>query len=144
MSALTPEVTDLATLARLSHVAFNVPKELFDEECAFWEQVIGLKRIHGRKGQNAFFTADPLRDHEFIIFAADGPVPENMVNHVAFDVATDAEVDELTARLREHGYKVDEPPRDRRQNKAVSPAGIHLEINTPPHAYPRGYPRETD
>ena len=134
----------MATLARLSHVAFNVPHEVFDKECDFWQNVIGLKRIHGVKGKNAFFTADPLRDHEFIIFASDGPVPENMVNHVAFDVASEAEVDEMTERLRSHGYEVDEPPRDRKQNKAISPAGIHLEINTPPYAYPRGYPRPTD
>ncbi|HLY64208.1 MAG TPA: VOC family protein [Chloroflexota bacterium] len=134
----------MATLARLSHVAFNVPKDMFDKECDFWQNVIGLKRTHGQSGRSAFFTADPLRDHEFIIFAADAPVPENMVNHVAFDVATAAEVDELTARLREHGYNVDEPPRDRRQNKATSPSGIHLEINTPPHAYPTGYPGPTD
>ncbi|HLG71469.1 MAG TPA: VOC family protein [Chloroflexota bacterium] len=134
----------MATLARLSHVAFNVPREMFDEECEFWEKVIGLKRIHGQAGRNAFFTADPLRDHEFIIFASDGPVPDNMVNHVAFDVATEEEVDELTARLRDHGFEVHEPERDRKQNKAVSPAGIHLEINVPPWAYPRGYPRATD
>src|SRR4051794_36553778 len=127
----------MATLCRLSHVAFNVPRELFDKECDFWENVIGLKRIHGQKDRNAFFTADPLRDHEFIIMAADGPVPENMVNHVAFDVATDAEVTEMSERLRAHGYEVHEPERDRRQNKTTSPAGIHLEINTPPHAYPQ-------
>ena len=52
----------MATLCRLSHVAFNVPREMFDKECDFWENVIGLKRIHGMKGRNAFFTADPLRD----------------------------------------------------------------------------------
>ena len=40
---------------------------------------------------------------------------------------------EISARLRAHGYEVEEPPRGRRQNKATSPAGIHFEINTPPY-----------
>ena len=70
----------------------------------------------------------------------DGPMEgygqnQCILNHLAFDVATDTEVDELTARLRAHGCKVDEPTRDRRQNKVTSPSGIHLEINTPPYAY---------
>jgi catechol 2,3-dioxygenase-like lactoylglutathione lyase family enzyme len=127
----------MATLARLSHVGFNVPRELFQKECDFWENVIGLKRVHAGK-DNAFFTADPLRDHEFILYAVDGPTTTYgqsgcILNHLAFDVATDAEVDELTSRLRARGFQVDEPPRDRRQNKVTSPAGIHLEINTPPY-----------
>ena len=75
---------------------------------------------------------------ETVLYAVDGPVagygdPACTLNHVAFDVATDAEVDELTARLRAHGYHVDEPPRGRRQNKVTSPGGIHIEINTPPY-----------
>jgi catechol 2,3-dioxygenase-like lactoylglutathione lyase family enzyme len=133
----------MATLVRLSHVGFNVPRELFDKECDFWENVIGLKRVHGQEGRNVFFTADPLRDHEFILYCSDEPVagyeqPGCILNHFAFDVATDAEVDEITERLRAHGYHVDEPPRNRRQNKVTSPAGIHLEINTPPWMNPRG------
>ena len=129
-------------LARLSHVGFNVPRELFDQECDFWEHVLGLQRVHATPGRNAFFTADPLRDHEFILYAVDGPVAAHgdsgcLLNHLAFDVATDAEVDEFTARLRAHGYEVEEPPRDRRQNKFTSPAGIHIEINTPPYMSPR-------
>jgi len=131
-----------ATLRRLSHIGFNVPRELFDKECDFWEKVMGLERIHGRDGHNAFFTADPLRDHEFILYAVDHPIEgyghDGVVNHLAFDVATDAEVDELTARLRSLGFDVEEPPRDRRQNKVTSPAGIHFEINTPPYLNPRG------
>jgi len=128
----------MATLARLSHTGFNVPRELFQQECDFWEKIIGLKLV--RKGnRNAFFTADPLRDHEFILYAVEGPVAgygdsQCILNHLAFDVATDAEVDELTARLRAHGFTVEEPARDRRQNKITSPSGIHFEINTPPHA----------
>ena len=132
----------MATLARLSHVGFNVPREIFEQECDFWEHVIGLQRVHGTEGRNAFFTADPLRDHEFILYAVDGPVSAYgdsgcMLNHVAFDVATDAEVDEFTARLRAHGYAVEEPERGRRQNKVTSPAGIHFEINTPPYMNPK-------
>ena len=127
----------MATLARLSHTGFNVPRELFQQECDFWEKIVGLKLV--RQGdRNAFFTSDPLRDHEFIIYAVDGPVAgygqsQCILNHLAFDVATDAEVDELTARLRAHGFDVEEPARDRRQNKVTSPAGIHFEINTPPY-----------
>jgi catechol 2,3-dioxygenase-like lactoylglutathione lyase family enzyme len=127
----------MVKLARLSHVGFNVPMELFEKECDFWANIIGLKRVHG--GEDiAFFTADSLRDHEFILYAVDGPTtgygqPGCMLNHLAFDVATDAEVDEITARLRAQGFHVDEPKRDRRQNKVTSPAGIHFEINTPPH-----------
>lgn len=132
----------MVTIARLSHVGFNVPRDLFEKECEFWEKVIGLTYVHGQKGRIAFFTADPLRDHEFILYAADGPVTTYgddacLLNHLAFDVATDAEVDELTARLRALGYEVQEPPRDRRQNKVTSPAGIHFEINTPPYMRPR-------
>ena len=127
----------MATLARLSHVGFNVPRDCFAKECDFWGKVIGLKRIHAND-HAGFFTADPLRDHEFIIYAVDQPVAGHgqggcMLNHVALDVATAAEVDELTARLRAHGYAVEVPPRGRRQNKATSPAGIHFEINTPPY-----------
>ena len=75
-------------------------------------------------------------------FVVDGPVAAYgdsgcLLNHLAFDVATDAEVDAFTARLRAHGYQVDEPERDRRQNKFTSPAGIHVEINTPPYMNPR-------
>ncbi len=135
----------MARLVRLSHVGFNVPRELFDQECYFWEHIIGLRRVHGTPGRNAFFTADPLRDHEFILYAVDGPVTTYgdsgcLLNHVAFDVATDAEVDELTARLRAHGFTVEEPARGRRQNKVTSPAGIHFEINTPPYLDPKHAP----
>jgi catechol 2,3-dioxygenase-like lactoylglutathione lyase family enzyme len=127
----------MATLARLSHVGFNVPRDCFAKECDFWEKVIGLKRIHAND-HAVFFTADPLRDHEFIIYAVDRPVAGHgedgcIFIHVALDVASAAEVDELTARLRAHGYDVEVPPRGRRQNKATSPAGIHFEINTPPY-----------
>jgi catechol 2,3-dioxygenase-like lactoylglutathione lyase family enzyme len=127
----------MATLARLSHVAFNVPRELFQKECDFWEKIIGLKRVR-ESARNVFFTADPLRDHEFILTAVDAPISGFgqtgcILNHLAFDVATDAEVAELTARLRAHGFAVEEPERGRRQNKVTSPAGIHFEINTPPY-----------
>lgn len=137
----------MATVARLSHVGFNVPRELFERECEFWEQAIGLKRVRGEPGRIAFFTADPLRDHEFILYAVDGPVAGYgddacIVNHIAFDVATDAEVDEFTTRLRSLGFEVEEPARGRRQNKVTSPAGIHFEINTRPYMEPR--PPATD
>src|SRR5438876_12155961 len=66
--------SSMAMIARLSHVGFNVPREVFDQECEFWEKVIGLQRTHSVEGRNAFFAADTLRDHEFILFAADGPV----------------------------------------------------------------------
>jgi catechol 2,3-dioxygenase-like lactoylglutathione lyase family enzyme len=89
----------MATLARLSHVGFNVPRGIFEKECEFWEKVIGLKRIHAND-HAVFFTADPLRDHEFIIYAVDSPVTGYgqsgcILNHVALDVATAVEVDEL-------------------------------------------------
>jgi catechol 2,3-dioxygenase-like lactoylglutathione lyase family enzyme len=132
----------MATLRRLSHVGFNVPRELFEQECEFWEKVMGLTLVHATPGRNAFFTADPLRDHEFILYAVDGPVAPNQLNHVAFDVATDAEVDAFTTRLRALGFEVEEPPRDRRQNKVTSPAGIHFEINTPPYMKPSTKPAE--
>ena len=130
-------------LARLSHVGFNVPKDIFDKECEFWEKVMGLKRTHATPGRNAFITSDAIRDHEFILYSVDGPIagfPDNgcMVNHVAFDVATNEEVDEFTNRLRKYGYDVEEPPRSRKQNKVTSPAGIHFEINTPPYQNPDG------
>ena len=129
-------------VSRLSHVGFNVPRAIFQEECDFWEKAIGLTLTHQNPGVNAFFTSDPLRDHEFILYAADAPVPgygdpSCMLNHVAFDVATDAEVDAFTERLRAMGFEVDEPERGRRQNKVTSPAGIHFEINTPPYMNPR-------
>lgn len=132
----------MATVARLSHAGFNVPRELFERECEFWEQAIGLKRVRGEAGRIAFFTADPLRDHDFILYAVDGPVAGYgddacIVNHIAFDVATDAEVDKFTTRLRSLGFEVEEPARGRRQNKVTSPAGIHFEINTPPYMDPR-------
>jgi catechol 2,3-dioxygenase-like lactoylglutathione lyase family enzyme len=135
---INPEGDDaMATLARLSHVGFNVPRGIFEKECEFWEKVIGLKPVHAND-HAVFFTADPLRDHEFIIYAVDSPVTGYgqsgcILNHVALDVATAVEVDELTTRLRAHGYEVEVPPRGRRQNKATSPAGIHFEINTPPY-----------
>jgi catechol 2,3-dioxygenase-like lactoylglutathione lyase family enzyme len=139
----------MATIARISHVGFNVPRDIFEQECDFWEKVIGLQYVHGQAGRIAFFTADPLRDHEFILYAVDGPVPgygdeSCMVNHVAFDVATDAEVDEFTARLRAHGFEVEEPPRGRRQNKVTSPAGIHFEMNTPPYMEAKHTPASRD
>jgi len=133
----------MPNLGRLSHVAFNIPSEIFDKEVDFWENVVGLRRVHGTPGRNVFFTSDPFRDHEFILFRVEGPIagydsPGCMVNHVAFDVATDAEVDAFTERLRAHGYEVEEPPRERRQNKVTSPAGIHFEVNTPPYMNPSG------
>ncbi len=126
-------------IARLSHVGFNVPREVFDQECEFWEKVIGLTRTHSLEGRNAFFAGDTLRDHEFILFAVDGPVAAYgdsacALNHVAFDVATDAEVDELSARLKAFGLPVDDIHRGRRRSQIVSPAGIRFEINTPPYA----------
>ncbi len=131
----------MAKLLRLSHIGFNIPSDVFEQECEFWEKVMGLTRTHETPGRNVFFTADPLRDHEFILYRVDGPVnvgAYNECNHVAFDVATDAEVDEFTARLRAAGYDVDEPDgRGRRQNKVISPAGIHFEINTPPYMNPK-------
>jgi len=69
----------MATLVRLSHVGFNVPRDRFDEECAFWEKLIGLTYVHGQPGRVAFFTADPLRDHEFIIYAAMAPSPATTI-----------------------------------------------------------------
>ena len=114
----------MAKLARLSHTGFNVPRELFDRECEFWEKIVGLTLV--RKGErNAFFTSDPLRDHEFIIYAVDGPVvgfggEGCILNHLAFDVATDAEVAEFTERFRAHGFDVEEPARDRRQKGRAS------------------------
>ena len=60
---------------------------------------------------------------------------ECILHHLAFDVATDGEVDEVTARMRARGFQVDEPAMDRKQNKVTSPAGIDFEINTPPHRY---------
>ena len=129
----------MALLRRLSHVGFNVPNELFDQECDFWENVIGLTFTHGTPGRNAFFTSDLLRDHEFIVYSVEGPVatygnPECVLNHLAFDVATDDDVTAFTERLRARGYEVEEPDnRGRRQNKITSPAGIHFEINTPPY-----------
>lgn len=130
-------------IARLSHVAFNIPREVFDQEVDFWENVIGLTRTHSIEGRNAFFAADPLRDHEFILFAVDEPVVGYgkagcIANHVAFDVATDAEVNEFTERLRARGFDVVHPGRGRARNNLTSPAGIHFEINTPPYAHPRG------
>src|SRR5438270_6195202 len=65
---------DRMPIARLSHIGFNVPRDLFDQECDFWENVIGLTKTHSVEGRNAFYSADPLRDHEFILFAVDGPV----------------------------------------------------------------------
>jgi catechol 2,3-dioxygenase-like lactoylglutathione lyase family enzyme len=133
-------------IARLSHVGFNVPRDIFVQEVEFWEEVVGLKQSHGIPGERAFFTADPLRDHEFILFAVDAAVAnsnsdEGMLNHVAFDVATDAEVSEFTARLRAHGLDVDEEGRGRKRVDIVSPAGIRFEINTPPYMNPRGRER---
>ncbi|MEA2642138.1 MAG: hypothetical protein QOF51_3532 [Chloroflexota bacterium] len=131
----------MPTIARLSHVGFNVPRPIFEQECEFWEKVIGLKRNKGEAGRVAFFAADPLRDHEFILYAVDADVPgygdkSCMLNHVAFDVATDAEVDAFTARIREYGIEVDEPDIPRHQNKVTSPAGVHFEIGTPPYLRP--------
>ncbi len=129
-------------IASLSHIGFNVPRELFDQEIDFWENVIGLTKTHSIEGRNAFFTADPLRDHEFILFAVDELVagygqPGCIANHVAFDVATDAEVNDFTERLRARGFDVVHPGRGRARNNVTSPAGIHFEINTPPHAHAR-------
>jgi catechol 2,3-dioxygenase-like lactoylglutathione lyase family enzyme len=131
----------MTRIVRLSHIGFNIPKDVYDEECEFWENLMGLTRTHDTPGRNAFFTADPLRDHEFILYCVDGPVNVGQYqecNHVAFDVPTDADVDEFTARLRAAGYEVGEPDgRGRRQNKVTSPAGIHFEINTPPYMNPK-------
>ncbi|NIO08903.1 MAG: hypothetical protein GTO40_13165 [Deltaproteobacteria bacterium] len=129
----------MVTLGRLSHVAFKVPKKIFEEEIDFWQNLVGLTLVRRIDG-GAFFAADPLRDHEFILFAVDGPVAahgqdECILHHLAFDVATDEEVDELTERFRARGFQVDEPTMDRKQNKVTSPAGIDFEINTPPHRY---------
>ena len=131
----------MTKLVRLSHIGFNIPEDLFEQECEFWEKLMGLTRTHETPGRNAFFTADPLRDHEFILYSVDGPVnvgQHQECNHVAFDVSTDEEVDAFTARLRAAGFEVGEPDgRGRRQNKVTSPAGIHFEINTPPYMNPK-------
>ena len=132
----------MPTLAGLSHVAFNVPRGIFTQERDFWEHVIGLTFSHGDEGERAFFTSDPFRDHEFILFAVDGDVAAHgsgacMLNHVAFDVPTDAEVDAFTTRLQEHGFEVELHNRGRRRVDVISPAGIRFEINTPPYAHAR-------
>src|SRR4029077_19348289 len=98
------------SIARLSHVGFNVPRDKFEQERAFWQDVVGLKCAHGDETR-AFFAAYPFRDHEFILFAVDGPVAGHgdsacILGNVAFDVATDAEVDELVARLDAAGVKI--------------------------------------
>jgi len=132
----------MGMIARLSHVGFNVPRELFDRECEFWEQTIGLSVSHKVEGQNCFFQADPLRDHEFILVAVDGPVttygePGYMLGHVSFDVATDAEVEMIERRVVAQGCECEAAGRGRRRSQGVSPAGIRFEINTPPYANPR-------
>jgi catechol 2,3-dioxygenase-like lactoylglutathione lyase family enzyme len=48
----------MATLARLSHVGFNVPRDCFAKECDFWEKLIGLTRVHAND-HAVFFTAGP-------------------------------------------------------------------------------------
>ncbi|MEA2639971.1 MAG: hypothetical protein QOF51_1365 [Chloroflexota bacterium] len=131
----------MGTIARLSHVGFNVPRDLFDEECEFWEKVVGLTLSHKVAGQNCFFKADPLRDHEFILFAVDGSVTKYgeegyLLNHVSFDVATDAEIDELLGRIRANGYETMDAGHGRRRANVISPSGIRFEINTPPHTNP--------
>ncbi len=128
----------MAAIVRLSHIGFNIPRQIFDSECEFWEQVMGLERVHGQDGRNAFFTADRLRDHEFILFAVDEPVASAgqsgcFVNHVAFDVPTAMEVAEFAARLKARGLQVEEHERGRPRIRVVSPAGIEFEVNTPPY-----------
>ena len=137
----------MGSIARLSHVGFNVQREQFDSECEFWENVVGLAVSHRVPDQNCFFRADPLRDHEFILFAVDGPVTKfgeagYMLGHVSFDVATDAEVDALVERLIAHGGVLESSGRGRRRSQVISPAGIRFEINTPPYTSPR--PRDAD
>ena len=134
----------MGAIARLSHVGFNVSRDLFDQECDFWEHVVGLAVAHRVEGQNCFFKADPLRDHEFILVAVDGPVtkygePGYMLGHVSFDVATDAEVDALVERLTAHGCPLDGEGRGRRRSTVISPAGIRFEINTPPYTNPKSH-----
>ncbi|MSQ24350.1 MAG: hypothetical protein EXR58_07365 [Chloroflexi bacterium] len=135
----------MGVIARLSHVGFNVPREKFAQECEFWEKVVGLKAMHGQAGRNQFFAADPLRDHEFILFATDNPVTafgeeEYILNHIAFDVPSFAEIDELAARVEAQGTTVDrQPDGSRRRARFISPAGIRFELNTPPYANPEGY-----
>jgi len=136
-------------VARLSHVGFNVPRDVFDSECDFWENVIGLQRVHGQEGRSVFFTADRLRDHEFILFASDVEVADArksgcIVNHVAFDVPTAAEVFELAERVKARGLEVEEHNQGRPRIRLISPAGIEFEINTPPYAHINGYERRTD
>jgi catechol 2,3-dioxygenase-like lactoylglutathione lyase family enzyme len=132
----------MMSIVRLSHVGFNVPRDLFDQERDFWQNVIGLQIVHEVEGRNAFFTADPLRDHEFILFAVDSPVASYgddgcILGHVAFDVATDAEVDDFSARLRARGVDVEDHNRGRRRSTFTSPAGIRFEVNTPPYMHAR-------
>ncbi len=129
----------MAILRRLSHVGFNVPRELFVQECDFWQNVMGLTYTHGIPGDRAFFTSDPSRDHEFILYAVDTPPDTHFLNHLAFDVVTDDEVTAFTERLRAAGYEVEDrtDPTRRRQNKVTSPAGIHFEVNTPPYMAPK-------
>ncbi len=136
----------MGSIARLSHVGFNVPREQFDQECDFWENTIGMTVSHKVEGQNCFFSADPLRDHEFILFAVDGPVTTYgeagyMLGHVSFDVATDAEVEAIENRVTAQGWSCEGAGRGRRRSQGVSPAGIRFEINTPPYANPRGQER---
>jgi catechol 2,3-dioxygenase-like lactoylglutathione lyase family enzyme len=133
----------------LSHVGFNVPRPLFDKECHFWENVIGLQRVHGQEGRSVFFTADRLRDHQFILIAADAEVAAAdsggcILNHVAFDVPSAAEVEDFTARVRDYGLEVEIHTQGRPRMRVVSPAGIEFEINTPPYAHIHGYEHRTD
>ena len=134
----------MGIIARLSHVGFNIPREKYEAECEFWEKVVGLERSHSRDGQSCFFRMDPLRDHEFILFAVDGPVTEYgeagyMLSHVSFDVPTFAEIDQLNERLHGAGTTlVAEGQGGRRRSNFISPAGIRFELNTPPYTNPEG------
>jgi len=90
---------------RIGHINIRV----MDMETALhhYENVVGLKRIHEDSDGNVYFKGwDEWDKYSVILTEADSPG----MNHIAYKVRNDADLDYYKDRIREYGITVEEVP----------------------------------
>ena len=125
-------------ITRLNHAVLFVRD--IERSVAFYTEVLGFRRIdmtpEGFAGAAFLQAPDSTNDHDLGLFALDGasPIPGNAaarvgLYHLAWEVGTLAELDEVRRRLAERGALVGAS--DHRVSKSLyakDPSGIEFEV----------------